>query len=110
MSSIAAVAIGLETARLEWEEGARRVESARDDRTRYARLLAQVEVVEQELRRRVGQTFTLAQLVRAYGEADRWAREAVSEHAATPGWARDLATVTAAAFHAYQRGAVDYEP
>jgi phage shock protein A len=105
-----AVAVGLETARQEWEEAARQVEAARGDRRRYERLLAQVDVVTDELRRRVGQTFTLAELVRAYGGAEDWAREAVSERAATSGWARDVATVTAAAFHAYQRGASDYAP
>jgi hypothetical protein len=104
------VAVGLETARQEWEEAARTVERARDDRVRYGRLLAQVDVVTGELRRRVGQTYTLVQLAKAYADAERWSRDAVSEHAATPGWARDLATVTAAAFHAYQLGAADYEP
>jgi hypothetical protein len=99
-----------EPIRREWEDGHRRLEDARDDRRRYERLLVQVEVVLEELRRRVGQTFTLAELADAYGEADRWAREAVSERAATSGWPRDLATVQAAAFHQYQRGAVDYEP
>jgi hypothetical protein len=34
----------------------------------------------------------------------------VSERAPTQGWARDLATVTAAAFDAYQLGATDYMP
>jgi hypothetical protein len=104
------VAIGLETARQEWEEGARQVEAARSDRQRYERLHAQVEVVSAELRRRVGQTFALADLARAYTEADAWARHVVSEHSATPGWTRDLTAVTAAAFHGYQRGALDYEP
>ena len=104
------MAIGLETARHEWEEALRRVEAERADRTRYGRLLAQIEVVTDELRRRIGQTFTLAELARAYTDAEAWAREAVSERAASPGWARDLATVVAAAFQTYQRGAVDYEP
>jgi hypothetical protein len=104
------VAAVLEPTRREWEEGYRRLEEARADRRQYERLLAQVEVVVEELRRRVGQTFTLAELADAYADADGWAREAVSEHAATPGWPRDLTTVEAAAFHQYQRGAVDYEP
>ena len=104
------MAVGLETARQEWEDAARQIESTRGDRRQYERLLAQVEVVTDELRRRVGQTFTLGELARAYGDAERWARDAVSERSATPGWARDLAAVTAAAFHAYQRGAADYTP
>ena len=94
----------------EWDEAYRRLESERDDPHRYRRLVAQVELVVDELRRRIGQTYTLAELAGAYTDADRWAREAVEERAPSPGWPRDLALVLAAAFHAYQRGAVDYEP
>jgi hypothetical protein len=69
-----------------------------------------LEVVTDELRRRIGQTFTLDELAAAYERADAWARDAVSEHAPTPGWPRTLSMVEATAFHLYQRGAVDYEP
>jgi len=92
----------------EWDEGYRRLESQRDDPSRYRRLVQQVELVLDELRRRVGQTFTLAELAAAYPDAERWARAAVEERAPEPGWPRDLSLVLAAAFHAYQRGAVDY--
>jgi alcohol dehydrogenase class IV len=95
-------------ARQEWEEGYRRLETERGDLRRYHRLVAQVEVVLDELRKRVGQTYTLAELATAYRDADRWAREAVEENAPAPGWPRDLSLVLAAAFHAYQRGALDY--
>ncbi|HET7572531.1 MAG TPA: hypothetical protein VFJ77_07670 [Gaiellaceae bacterium] len=98
----------VEIVRQEWEDGHRRLEAARDDRRRYERLLGQLEVVTDELRKRVGQTYSLAELARAYGDAERWAREAVEAHAPSPGWPRDLALVLAAAFHAYQRGATDY--
>jgi hypothetical protein len=104
------VVIGLHTARAEWEDAARTIQSLRGEQLRHDRLLAQLDVVTSELRRRVGQTFTLGELADAYADAERWSREAVSEHAATPGWARDLSLVTAAAFHAYQLGATDYEP
>jgi hypothetical protein len=95
-------------ARHEWEEGYRRVEAQRVDPARYRRLVEQVEVVVDELRKKVGQTYTLAELAAAYRDAERWGREAVEERAPAAGWPRDLALVLAAAFHAYQRGAVDY--
>jgi hypothetical protein len=98
----------LEIVRQEWEEGRRRFESARDEPARYGRLLSQLEVVSDELRKRVGQTYTLGDLALAYSDAERWARPLVEERAPSPGWPRDLGTVLAAAFHAYQRGAVDY--
>jgi len=94
--------------RQEWEEGDRALERTRDDARRYERLLAQVEIVTDELRRRVGQTYTLGELALAYRDAERWAREVVEERAPSPGWPRDLSLVLAAAFFAYQRGAVDY--
>ncbi|HEY5059773.1 MAG TPA: hypothetical protein VII51_12250 [Gaiellaceae bacterium] len=94
--------------RHEWEEGRRRLEAERDDKRRYDRLVAQVEVVSDELRKRVGQTYTLEQLAAAYADADRWARQALAEGAPAPGWPRDLVLVLDAAFHGYQRGAVDY--
>jgi hypothetical protein len=100
----------VEVARQEWEEGSRRLEAARDDRLRYGRLLELLEFVLDELRRRIGQTYTLAELATAYGESERWAREVLEERAAQPGWPRDLTLVLAAAFDAYQRGAIDYEP
>lgn len=93
----------------EWEEGDRELESERSDAARYHRLLEQVEVVTDELRKRVGQTYTLEEIGAAYRSAERWAREAVEERAPSPGWPRDLALVLAAAFYAYQRGAVDYQ-
>ena len=63
-----------------------------------------------ELRRRMGQTYTLAELAAAYGDSERWGREVLEARVVTPGWPRDLTLVLAAAFDAYQRGATDYEP
>jgi hypothetical protein len=100
----------VEVARQEWEEGSRRLETAREDRRRYGQLLQLLELVLDELRRRIGQTYTLAELVAVYGDSERWAREVLEERAATPGWPRELTVVLAAAFDAYQRGAIDYEP
>jgi hypothetical protein len=102
--------IQVEVARQEWEEGSRRLEAAREDRRRYRQLLDLLELVLDELRRRIGQTYSLAELVASYGDSERWAREVLEERAATPGWPRDLTVVLAAAFDAYQRGATDYEP
>jgi hypothetical protein len=94
--------------RQEWEDGNRRLEAERADRRRYERLVQQVELVIDELRKQVGQTFTLAELVAAYRDAERWARATLEGRAPSPGWPRDLAFVLAAAFYAYQRGALDY--
>jgi len=104
------VALLLDVVRSEWEDGYRRFQDLSRDRLVADRLGLQLEVVTDELRKRIGQTFTLDQLAVAYQNADDWARAAVSERAATPGWPRTLAIVLDAAFHLYQRGAVDYTP
>jgi hypothetical protein len=100
----------VEVARQEWEEGTRRLEAARGDTRRYRQLLELQGLVLDELRKQIGQTYTLAELVNVYDDADRWAREVLEERATSPAWHRDLTTVVAAAFGVYQRGATDYEP
>jgi hypothetical protein len=100
----------LEATRHEWEEGHRRLEAAAGDRRRYAQLLAELEVVLDQLRRRIGQTFTLDELAAAYSGADRWVQEAVAESEPAPGWPGRVTVVQDAAFHLYSRGAVDYRP
>ncbi|MGB2875162.1 MAG: hypothetical protein WBB76_06770 [Gaiellaceae bacterium] len=100
----------LETTRHEWEEGHRRLEAAARDRPRYERLLAELEIVLAELRRRIGQTFTLDELASAYEGADRWVQEVLAEREPAPGWPARSTTVQDAAFYVYSRGAVDYRP
>jgi hypothetical protein len=104
------VAEALDNVRAEWEEGYRRLESTRGDPQLYRRLLEQVDVLTDELRKRVGSHFTLAELGRAYGDAERWTRVVIEERAPRPGWAATVSLAEEAAFHLYQRGALDYRP
>jgi hypothetical protein len=104
------VPIAIESVRQEWEDGYRRFEDEARDPARAERLHAQVEVVTEELRRRIGRNFTLDELAKAYEQAERWVRETVEERAPAPDWPRTLALVEDAAFYLYQRGAVDYTP
>jgi hypothetical protein len=99
-------AVAVENARLQWEDGYRRLNEHASDRPLYQRLLAQVDVLIDELNRRVGQTFTLAELAAAYDVADRWLLEVLPPGAG----AVQLGLVEDAAFHLYARGAVDYTP
>lgn len=100
----------VEAARQQWEEGNRRFESYASDPELYLSLLDQLEVATEELRKRVGEKFTLVELVDAYGASDNWLREAVEERVAAPGWERRLALIQDAAFYLYARGATDYSP
>lgn len=100
----------VDAARQQWEEGNRRLESHSVDPDLYLRLLEQLEVATEELRKRMGETFTLSQLADAYGASDEWLREAVADRVHTSGWQRQLSVVQDAAFHLYARGATDYTP
>jgi len=98
-------------ARHEWEEGTRRLEATREtDPGLYLELLRLAEVVTSELRGRIGQTFTLDELVAAYERAEDWSRVAIAEREPPPGWPRHLSLVVDTAFQAYARGATDFEP
>jgi hypothetical protein len=102
--------VAVEHARQQWEEGHRRLESRAPERAVYERLHAQLDSLTDELRRRVGQTFTLEQLANVYAGAERWSRDAALRGAPETARPEDLATVEDAAFHLYARGAVDYVP
>ncbi len=109
LSAVPELEATVETTRREWEESVRRLEALSDDQALYNRLLDQVGVVTDELRRRIGETFTLGELVQAYEHADRWSREALEEHG-DPRAYRHAALVGDVAFHLYSRGASDYRP
>ena len=102
--------MSVDLTRQHWQEGHRRLEQQRDDPKLYRQLLGYVDVVHAELRRRVGLTFTLAELASCYRGAEAWARDAIEESVTAPGWPRWVATVVDAAFHQYARRARDYGP
>lgn len=104
------VAVDVESARLEWEGAHGRFERALRDPEQAEALELELEIVLRELRRRLGAIYTLGELGRAYREADAWVREALAEHAGRSDWPRTQAMVEGAAFYAYARGAVDYDP
>jgi hypothetical protein len=99
----------VEIARQEWAEGHRRYRAAAADDARFERLTGHVAVVTDELRRRIGQVFTLRELAEEYGRAERWRAELAAGNPLAPRPA-DLATAEEAAFHLYARAARDFAP
>lgn len=99
--------VEVELARRQWDEGSDRFD---EEARRDPRLLPALDAITGELRRRVGQTYTLAELASAYGAAEDWGRTAIADLAPFPGWPRALTTVLDAAFDVYSRGATDYRP
>ena len=102
----------LDSARYQWEEGLRRLEAEGEGTARSKHLWLLVEAVLEGLRRRVGQTFTLAELARAYEGSEDWVRDVVVDAAPPRSRAgfRDTTLVQGAAFAHYARGASDYTP
>lgn len=102
----------LDSARYQWEEGRRRLEAEGEDTARSRHLWLLVEAVLDDLRRRVGQTFTLAELARTYEGSEDWVRDVVLAAAPPRSRAgvRDTTLVQDAAFAHYARGATDYTP
>jgi len=87
------VAYPLETARFQWEQGARRLREA-DTREATRR----VNLVLDELRRRLGSTFTAQELADNYGDGTSWA----DDLSGMESWIVD------AAYHRYLREAQNY--
>jgi hypothetical protein len=100
----------VESSRRDWEDAFQRYEAELRDPARAERLRPQLTLLREELRKRIGSSFTLAELAGEYRTSETWARDAVSERAAAPGWPRTLSIVEGAAFHLHSRGAVDYQP
>jgi hypothetical protein len=102
----------LGSTRQQWDEGLRRLDTVGAETARGRHLWLLVEAVLAELRRRVGQTFTLADLAHEYEGSEDWVREVVVR--STPpkprAGIRDVALVQDAAFAHYARGASDYRP
>ncbi|MGZ4352047.1 MAG: hypothetical protein ACXVZL_02930 [Gaiellaceae bacterium] len=100
----------VEIAQQQWRAAQRRLEELRRDPVLYHRLVDQVELLTGELRRRIGGTYTLESLVRAYYGAESWYLEVLGRGELAPGWERHASLVTDAAFEVYARGASDYAP
>jgi hypothetical protein len=98
------------SARRDWEQGYRAFVAQAGDPRVGDRLHAQAEVLTDEIRRRIGSTFTLEELTDVYLSSERWGREALGERAPRSGWERTLSLALDAAFHLYSRGAQDFVP
>ena len=104
--------VSLASARHQWDDGKRRLAEEGLDTARSRHLAVLVDAVTDELRRRIGQRYTLAELAGAYEGAEEWVREVVLS-AARPKFragVRDTALVQDAAFARYAQGAIDYQP
>lgn len=98
----------LDNALYQWEEGDRRLRELSADPRAASRLMRAVESVRDELRRRIGPTFTASELADLYGRGTDWCLEAALRAGAGEAVDLDPMAVVDGAFHAYLRGATDY--
>lgn len=102
------MAYPLDNALYQWEEGHIRLREAAQDPRRGAAALRAVEAIRDELRRRIGATFTASELAELYGQGTDWCLEAARW--ALPEQAADLSAqaIVDGAFYLQLRGATDY--
>jgi hypothetical protein len=99
----------LAVARVEWAEGEQRLARLDLPRPQLETVLRVVDELVWELTRRLGQTFTLAELGDVYAESGAWCLQIVQQTTDLL-IAQDLSLVQQAAFARFARGAVDYRP
>jgi hypothetical protein len=104
--------VSLPSARHQWDDGKRRLAGEGEDTARSRHLDLLVDAVVGELRRRIGQTYTLGDLAGAYDGADDWVRDIIvtSLPPRPRAGVRDAAVIQDAAFARYAQGALDYSP
>ena len=98
----------VEIAILQWEEGFRRVEDARSEPQVHRELARTVVTVQDELRKRLGSTFSVAELAALYREAGDWTLDYALCSRPEPLTRWDPSAAVDAAFYLYMREAADF--
>jgi hypothetical protein len=105
LGNLGPVSYPLENALFQWEEGRRALQAIEDPRQR--RLADRVvDALREELRRRIGPTFSAAELAELYGQGTDWAQQVALDVA--PSLDGDSQALADAAFWLYLRGATDF--
>jgi hypothetical protein len=95
----------LENALFQWEEGVRALRGIEGPRERRQADRV-VGAIQDELRRRIGPTFSAAELAELYGRGTGWCLQVGME--AVPGLTGDARSLADAAFWLYLRSATDF--
>jgi hypothetical protein len=98
----------VDNAVLQWEDGYRALKAERPGTSAYRALGRAVVAIEDELRRRLGSSFSIEELAALYREQDDWALELAMRALPDDSHLSDTATIIDAAFYLYMREAVDF--
>jgi len=105
IATLRRVGYPLENALFQWEEGLRALRAIEAPRER--RLADRVvAAIQDELRRRIGPTFSAAELADLYGTGTDWCGQVATDVA--PGLETDGQSLADASFWLYLRGATDF--
>jgi hypothetical protein len=98
----------LDNALYQWEEGNARLRELSRDPRMAGRVNRAVEAVRDELRRRIGPTFSTSELAELYASGTDWCLEAATRAGAVDTTDLDPQAITDGAFYLHLRGATDY--
>jgi hypothetical protein len=98
----------LDNALYQWEEGNARLRELSRDPRMAGRVNRAVEAVRDELRRRIGPTFSTSELADLYARGTDWTLDLAVSVAPGAPFAWDPRTVADAAFARYVREAADF--
>jgi hypothetical protein len=102
------MAYPLDNALYQWEEGHGRLEELSRDPRMAGRVRRAVEAVRDELRRRIGPTFSASELAALYAQGTDWCLDAATRGGAVDTTDLDPQAITDGAFYLHLRGAADY--
>src|SRR5262245_338224 len=98
----------LDNALFQWEAGATRLHYLSAERATARSANRAVEAIRDELRRRIGPTFSAQQLAELYSQGTDWCLEAARNAAPMEAVDLDPQAIVDGAFFLYLRGAYDY--
>ena len=104
-ANLVGVTYPLENALFQWEEGWRVLRAIEEPRERRQADRV-VGAIQDELRRRIGPTFSASELAELYGRGTDWSLQVAMDTA--PGIGSDQRSLVDAAFWLYLRGATDF--
>lgn len=102
------MAYPLDNALFQWEEGASRLRELSSDPRASRNAQRAVDAIRDELRRRIGPTFSAQELAELYGRGTDWCLDAARRAAPMSAVDLDPQAIVDGAFFLYLRGAYDY--
>jgi hypothetical protein len=102
------VSFSVDNAVIQWEEGYRNLQATRSDAATFRALGRAVVAVEDALRKRLGSSFSVAELASLYRRDNDWALDLAMSAGPDRVPLIDSSTAVDAAFYLYMREAADF--